>query len=106
MPTLQADELEATTKRIFQGAGSSEKEAGLISRYLVTANLMGHDSHGVIRIPQYLADVERGNCVPDAALEVVQETPATVVLNANWGTARRRQREPWKWPWTRPGTRR
>ena len=85
MPTLQADELEATTKRIFQGAGSSEKEAGVISRYLVTANLMGHDSHGVIRIPQYLADVKRGNCVPDAALEVVQETPATVVLNANWG---------------------
>ena len=85
MPTLQAGKLEATTKRIFQGAGSSEKEAGLISRYLVTANLMGHDSHGVIRIPQYLADVQRGNCVPDADLEVVQETPATVVLNANWG---------------------
>jgi len=85
MPTLQADELEATTQRIFQGAGSSEAEAGLISRYLVTANLMGHDSHGVIRIPQYLADVKKGNCVPDAALDVVQETPATVVLNANWG---------------------
>lgn len=85
MPVFQAGELQAITTQIFQGAGSPEEEARLVSRYLINANLMGHDSHGVIRIPQYLTSVKQGDCVPGASPEVVQETPATVVLNANWG---------------------
>jgi uncharacterized oxidoreductase len=84
MPIFRAEELQEIATRIFQGAGSPEAEARLVSRYLVNANLMGHDSHGVIRIPQYLGNVKQGTCVPGASLEVVQETPATAVLNANW----------------------
>lgn len=85
MPLFHVDALEDISQRIFQGAGSPEAEARLVSRYLVKANLMGHDSHGVIRIPQYLTGVQQGNCVPGAMPAVVQETPATVVLNAHWG---------------------
>jgi uncharacterized oxidoreductase len=85
MPTFRVEELQDIATRIFQGAGSSEEEARLVSRYLINANLMGHDSHGVIRIPQYLGHVKQGECVPMAPLEVVQETPATTVLDANWG---------------------
>ncbi|GIX49079.1 MAG: dehydrogenase [Candidatus Tectimicrobiota bacterium] len=85
MPTFQAAALQEIATRIFEGAGSSPEEARIVSEHLVTANLMGHDSHGVIRIPQYLASVKNGTCVPNAPLEVVQETPATAVLNANWG---------------------
>ena len=85
MPLFRAEELWEIATRIFQGAGSSEEEARIISQHLVDANLMGHDSHGVIRIPQYLANVKKGDCVPGAPLEVIQETPATAVLNANWG---------------------
>jgi uncharacterized oxidoreductase len=84
MPTFQAEELREISTRIFQGAGSPEEEARLVSRYLINANLMGHDSHGVIRIPQYLTNVKEGRCMPGAPLEVVQETPATAVVNANW----------------------
>jgi hydroxycarboxylate dehydrogenase B len=85
MPTFEAEKLQAIATRIFQGAGSAEAEARLVSRYLVHANLMGHDSHGVIRIPQYLVSVKKGECVPEAPLEIVQETPATAVFDAHWG---------------------
>lgn len=85
MPILQVEELQEIATRIFQGAGSPDEEARLMSRYLINANLMGHDSHGVIRIPQYLTNVKQGGCVPGAPLDVVQETPATAVFNANWG---------------------
>lgn len=85
MPTFQADALASICTRIFQGAGSRQDEAQLISRHLVNANLMGHDSHGVLRIPQYLAMVKQGYLVPGAPLEVVQEAAAIAVLNAHWG---------------------
>jgi uncharacterized oxidoreductase len=85
MPTFQVEKLQDITTRILQGAGSSADEARLVSRYLINANLMGHDSHGVIRIPQYLASVKKGECVPGASLEIVQETAATAVFDAQWG---------------------
>ncbi len=53
MPTIDATRLESTATRIFQGLGASPGDAAWIARLLVLANLRGHDSHGVIRIPQY-----------------------------------------------------
>ena len=60
-------------------------EARVVAELLVEANLVGHDSHGVIRIPQYLAQVEAGDIVPDATVEVVHEAPTLAVLDAHWG---------------------
>ncbi len=57
----------------------------MVSKSLVLSNLMGHDSHGVIRLPQYVEAVESGKIATGAAIEVEQETAATAVLNANWG---------------------
>ncbi|MEM7032299.1 MAG: Ldh family oxidoreductase [Chloroflexota bacterium] len=53
MPNFTANYLEAVTSQIFTAAGTPTKDADLVAKELVTANLMGHDSHGVIRIPQY-----------------------------------------------------
>ena len=35
---------------IFCASGSKNKEANILAKNLVEANLVGHDSHGVIRI--------------------------------------------------------
>lgn len=50
---------------------------------LVTANLYGVDSHGVIRIPQYLEEIKSGNIIPNAPVEVVKETATTAVIDGN-----------------------
>ena len=48
--------------RIFVTAGASDEEAGAIASNLVEANLAGHDSHGVARVPRYLMWVKPVIC--------------------------------------------
>src|SRR5205823_1269647 len=52
---------------------------------LVGSNLRGHDSHGVMRIPQYVGFLERGEYKIDVPLLVMHETPALVACDAQWG---------------------
>jgi uncharacterized oxidoreductase len=47
--------LQDFVRDIFVGAGCSAKEGERISESLVSANLVGHDSHGVVRVPRYVA---------------------------------------------------
>jgi uncharacterized oxidoreductase len=57
----------------------------VVATSLVGANLRGHDSHGVLRLPQYVDFIQRGEYRPGVPLEVVQETPALVVCDGRWG---------------------
>ena len=58
MPIVKAEDLEALAGRIFAARGVPESDAAWIAALLVRANLRGHDSHGVIRIAQYVASME------------------------------------------------
>jgi uncharacterized oxidoreductase len=79
------DQLRKTAFEIFKAAGATDEEAGITSDLLVEANLAGHDSHGVLRIPQYVRMIRNGDIKPGANIEITQETPATAVINGNWG---------------------
>ena len=85
MPLVQPDELERISTELLVEAGVPEDEARIVARNLVCANLAGHDSHGVMRLPQYLAALESGSIAPGAPIEVVRETASTAVLDAHWG---------------------
>ena len=63
MVTIKADRLEALIGDIFNAAGCSRREADRIARYLVAANLAGHDSHGVVRVPRYVEMTKDGRKV-------------------------------------------
>lgn len=85
MPTFTADALTDFTTRLFAAAGVPEDEARTIAVNLVGANLRGHDSHGVMRVPQYLGFLAAGDYRAAVALEIEQETPAVVVADGQWG---------------------
>ena len=86
MPVLAADYLHhGVCRSLFAAAGASEEEADTVGARLVEANLLGHDSHGVIRIPQYLAAIEAGGVQPGAPLEITRETSASAALDGHWG---------------------
>jgi LDH2 family malate/lactate/ureidoglycolate dehydrogenase len=55
----------------------------VVAGILVNANLAGHDSHGVLRIPEYLRLVERGTVRVDAEPTVLEETASTLLLDGN-----------------------
>jgi uncharacterized oxidoreductase len=63
----------------------SPEEALVVARSLVESNLRGHDSHGVIRIPQYLDFLRKGAYRAGAPLEILDETPALLAADGNWG---------------------
>jgi uncharacterized oxidoreductase len=83
MPTFAAAALQEITERIFLALGSPADEARMVAEVLVEANLAGHDSHGVIRIPQYARYIKEGQIRPGAPFEVVQETTAMAVVNGH-----------------------
>lgn len=51
MPVFSPSSLLETSTAIFAAAGMRPELARIVAELLVEANLGGHDSHGVIRIP-------------------------------------------------------
>jgi uncharacterized oxidoreductase len=82
---LPAADLERLTADIFVAAGCSTPEAQRIGRYLVKANLAGHDSHGVVRIPRYIQMQREGLILADQRAEVLVDTPVLATLDGKFG---------------------
>jgi len=84
MPVFSASQLEPLASGIFRGAGAPADIADRVAHSLVVSNLMGHDSHGVLRIPSYLEAIEKGTCVPSARPTTQEETATTARIDGNW----------------------
>src|SRR3974390_3866675 len=85
MPKIHADRLQEKGRALFVAAGTPKDEAELVMRHIVGANLVGHDSHGVIQIPTYIERIKAGHIVPGAPWTIVQESPTTTVVDGHWG---------------------
>ena len=85
MPIVQADRLTRIGAVLLQAAGASDEEAQAVARGCVSANLAGHDSHGIIAVPTYIDRIKAGHIVPGARWEIVQESPTTTVIDGHWG---------------------
>ena len=70
---------------IFSRAGCEADEASTIARHLVEANLVGHDSHGVIRVPAYIDWLEAGKVVANQSIEIVFENESMAVVDGKFG---------------------
>lgn len=81
MPTKTVQELTQLAVAIFRAMGSEQTEAEIVGRHLALANLAGHDSHGVLRIPQYVKAIRDGRIRINSHVQVVRESPAGVVLD-------------------------
>ena len=85
MPNFTEEQLTQTMTKILEAVGTSAANARLVAELLAEANSTGHDSHGLIRIPQYLTSVENGEVVADAEVEVLQENMLTPIVDGHWG---------------------
>jgi len=82
---IAPDRLQALATRIFAALGVPQDDASWVAQLLVRANLRGHDSHGVIRVPQYVGSIRKGESNPRPALRILTETPTTAVLDGDLG---------------------
>ena len=85
MPTFSADQLRELSTQFFVKAGVPDADAKTVANSLVDANLCGHDSHGVMRVPQYVRNLAEGRLNADVPLETLNETPALLAADAGWG---------------------
>lgn len=85
MIQIDAKALKHFVSSIFETVGCSSAEAQRIAHYLVAANLAGHDSHGVVRVPRYVSMKQSGAIVADQRIEVLVDTPALAVIDGKYG---------------------
>jgi uncharacterized oxidoreductase len=85
MVTVQVQKLIDFVADVFTHSESSPEEARRIATYLTTANLTGHDSHGVIRVPVYIRWKKMGSVVPDQKVDVIVDTPSLAVIDGKFG---------------------
>ncbi len=85
MPVFSPEYLHKVAYHIYRAKGASDEESQIVATHQIKANLVGHDSHGVIHIPEYVDRINRGHIVPGAPFVVEKEAPSTAVINGNWG---------------------
>jgi uncharacterized oxidoreductase len=72
-------------ERLFIAAGVPQADASIVAANLVGANLRGHDSHGVLRLPQYVDFLRKGEYKAGVELIIDREAPGVVVADGQWG---------------------
>jgi hydroxycarboxylate dehydrogenase B len=82
---IEASVLQDFVRDIFVGAGCSSAEGERIAAALVSANLVGHDSHGVVRVPRYVGGKLDGRVKGDQTVDVVVDTPVLAVVDGKFG---------------------
>ena len=71
---------------VFREYGVPEEDARICADVLLESDRRGIESHGCNRFkPIYLDRIENGTLLPVTKLDIVKETPTTVVMDANNG---------------------
>jgi len=83
--TVPVDELRRIAQEVLQAAGTPADLAKIVGDSLVDANLAGHDSHGILRLPGYVSFVRRGDVQPAARATVTHRDRATARVDGAWG---------------------
>lgn len=81
MKMFPADYLRSFGADLFIACGSPPEEAAIVANDLVESNLMGYDSHGLVRCVEYLRCVRSGMVKPGGKIRVTRETPCTAVVD-------------------------
>jgi LDH2 family malate/lactate/ureidoglycolate dehydrogenase len=84
-PRFSEDELVRTATDVLHGLGTPEQTARLVATSLALSNLVGHDSHGIVRLIQYSEMVKRGQVRPDGRPVVASARGAVATVDGGWG---------------------
>ncbi len=83
--TIRAEPLQRLCRDIFAASGAPEDIAGQVAESLVLTNLFGHDSHGVLRVKQYVSMIGKGMIKPCARPSVKRSFGATAMATGGYG---------------------
>jgi len=84
LPNLHHSTLKNFLERIFIAAEATVDEARIVADSLTESNLLGHDSHGAIRVPQYVRMIKNGLIVPGNKPEVIKDEGSTLIVDGHY----------------------
>jgi len=82
---FQAAPLARAIEALVAAGGSEPREAQLVAKNLVTANLTGHDSHGIGMIPRYVESLQEGGLQPNRHPAIKFDGGALIALDGRAG---------------------
>ena len=82
---IEYEALVGFCRSVFLALGLNEYDATQAANVLVAADVRGTPSHGVGRLWRYVNGLTSRLMLPDAELEIVRETPTSIVINAHGG---------------------
>lgn len=80
---IDHESLRGLCTRIQVGFGVPGQDAEVVSDCLVEANLMGLDTHGVIRLKVYMDRIKAGGNNLKPNISIVRENPCTALMDAD-----------------------
>ncbi|MBM4438289.1 MAG: Ldh family oxidoreductase [Actinobacteria bacterium] len=85
MPVFPVEPLTAAAAQILVAAGTPVDIARSVAGWLAGADLAGHASHGLMRVPWYVQDIQTGQIRPAERPAITRETETTVVVDGHAG---------------------
>lgn len=85
MASFKSEKLISISSQLLEAVGASHKESMEVAIHLVDSNLHGVDSHGIIRLPQYIGSIERGEIKARARPKVIKNGSSTAVVDGHFG---------------------
>jgi hydroxycarboxylate dehydrogenase B len=82
---IAAEPLHRLVCTVFERAGTTAEEARLVADHLIDCNLMGHDSHGVIRVLPYARLVQSGRTASDQPIKITKDAGALITVDGQEG---------------------
>jgi uncharacterized oxidoreductase len=82
---FKSEPLKKAIEAIVTAGGSDEREARTVAENLITANLTGHDSHGVGMIPRYIEALQEGGLVANMHPQIKFDGGALIAVDGQAG---------------------
>ena len=80
---IEAGALLRQVTAIFAACGMSDDDAALLADSLAQADLRGIHSHGVLRVPDYVAKLTREGVNPRGVPRVARRTGGAIVVDGD-----------------------
>lgn len=82
---IPAQTLEDFAANLLEAGGFAAEESRITAHSLIAANLNGHDSHGIIRVPEYIDHLKAGLRTPNVTLKILHETENSIAADGQKG---------------------
>ena len=85
-PFVPWEQMNSFMIEVFKGYGVPEEDAAICADVLLESDRRGIESHGCNRFkPIYIDRIVKGTLLPVTNIEIIRETPTTVVMDAHDG---------------------